>query len=56
MPFPAVHVCVDAHPDDGSVLTRDQLQVLARLAVRVIRTSELLVHYAVALGGRLQRN
>lgn len=53
----ALQAYFDTHPDhDGLPPTRDELQAVARLATRVIATSEVLVRYAVALAGRPGRN
>jgi hypothetical protein len=53
---PALDAYFGAHPDDGHSMTADELQALARLAARVIETSELLVRYAVAIAGTPLRN
>ncbi len=54
--LPAVRAYLDAQPYDGSALTEEELQALARLTERVIETSELLVDYAVALSGKPSMN
>lgn len=54
--LPALRAHLDALPDDGSVLTRDELQALAQFAQRVIETGERLVRYGVALAGAAQQN
>jgi len=54
--LPAVQAYLETQPDDGSLLTTDELQALARLAMRVIRTSELLLSYALTVGGQPVEN
>ncbi len=54
--LPALQAYLDAQPDDGSPLSAEELHALARLATRVLETSEALVRYAVAVGGRPHRN
>ncbi len=53
---PAVRAYLEAQQDDGSVLRPGELQELAELTMRVVRTGELLVRYVKVIGGRPHRN
>jgi len=50
--LPALDAYFDTHRADGSPLSTDEVAALARIATRVIETGELLVSYAMALGGK----
>ena len=54
--LPALEAYFDTHRVDGPPLSMDEVGALARIATRVIETSELLVSYAVAVGGKPLRN
>jgi hypothetical protein len=53
---PSLCAFLDARPNEASPLTTEELQQLVRLALRVIRTGEVLLDYTLALSGRPSMN